>query len=328
VVPREWTESLISLAEDRPSDIDDLFCEVRGPHSAAMSAWLEENAASYDAVLVQGVPFAPLVWASQIARRVAPVVLLPHFHVEDRYYHWKAYYQAFRSADCVLSAPSQLKEQFFDRIDARSESVAGGGIDLDEFEEGRAEGARRAFREVHGSDRPFVLVLGRKAAGKRYETVLEAVALAGHEEASFDIVMIGPDEDLKPVDQPFVHYYGSRDREFVLGALAECVCLVNMSESESFGIVLLEAWAMRRPVVAQRNCVAFTDLVQDGVNGYLAEGPHEVRRRIEEYLGNPALAARHASAGHEVAQRFSWKSLATQVEEIVRNTVFTASTSA
>jgi hypothetical protein len=65
------------------------------------------------------------------------------------------------------------------------------------------------------------------------------------------------------------------------------------------------------PVVAQRNCVAFTDLVQDGVNGYLAEGPHEVRRRIEEYLGDPALAARHASAGYEGRPNvFSWSSLA------------------
>jgi glycosyltransferase involved in cell wall biosynthesis len=321
-IPREWTESLISLAEDRPGGIDDLFCQVRGPHSAAMSAWLETHAASYDAILVQGVPFAPIVWASQIARRAAPVVLLPHFHVEDRYYHWKAYYQAFRNADCVLSAPSQLKEQFFDRIDARSESVAGGGIDLEEFEEERREAASRAFRDVHESNRPFVLVLGRKAAGKRYEIVLEALELPGYEAPSFDIVMIGPDEDSKPVDQSFVHYYGSRKREFVLGALAQCACLVNMSESESFGIVLLEAWAMRRPVVAQRNCMAFTDLVQDGVNGYLAESPPEVRRRIEEYLGDPALAARHAAAGYEVARRFSWESLATQVEGIVRDVAF------
>jgi glycosyltransferase involved in cell wall biosynthesis len=315
--PREWVESLLSITEERDPEVDALFCDVRGPHSKAMRAWLEEHAGDYDLVLAQGVPFAPMAWASPIARQRVPVVLLPHFHLEDRYYHWRSFYEAFRNADCVLSAPPQLKEQFFDKLDVVAECVAGGGIDLDEFRPQVLESSRLAFRSVHTSARPFVLVLGRKAAGKRYEIVLEAARAVDANEPPFDVVMVGPDEDGKEIAQPHVYCYGSRLRDFVLGALAECACLANMSESESFGIVLLEAWAARRPVVAQRDSLAFSDLVEHGTNGYLASSEVEVRERVAAYIADPILAAMHGEAGHALAQRYSWSALSETVHGIL-----------
>lgn len=319
--PDDWIDSLITLTEERPQEVDDLFFETRGPHSAAMTSWLEGHAADYDVAIVQGVPFAPLAWASPILRKQIPVVLLPHYHVEDRFYHWRRYYQEFRGADRVLSAPGPLKAQFFDKIDAAARTVPGGGIDLAEFKPQRLEQSAAAFRSVHKSRRPYVLVLGRKAGGKRYGLVLEAARSAGTGRAPFDVVMIGPDDDRVAVEQPDVHYYGPRPREFVLGALSGCLCLVNMSESESFGIVLLEAWAARRPVVAQRNSLAFRDLVVHGVNGYFAATPEDIRRHVEDYLADPGLAARHGDAGHAVALRHSWAALADQIHEILEETL-------
>jgi FkbM family methyltransferase len=317
-----WIDSLIDLTEERGAGIDDLFFEARGPHSRQMQEWIAEHAGDYDVVLVQGTPFAPIAWVPPIARsRGVPVVLLPHFHVEDRYYHWKGYYRAFRDADCVLGAPDSTKEQFFDKIDAPVEIVAGGGIDLDEFAAERLERCRDEFMRVRDSSRPYALVLGRKAGGKRYSLVLEAARMAG---AEFDIVMIGPDDDRLPIEQPGVHYYGARPRDFVLGALAGCACLVNMSESESFGIVLVEAWAAGRPVIAQRRCVAFAELVQHGANGFLAESPGEIREGISRYLADPGMAAEHGAAGKAVAQRFSWSALAAQVRAAIVEKMFGA----
>jgi len=263
--PESWIDSLIEVTEERDPRIDALFPQARGPHSRALAHWLAANTGNYDIVLVQGVPFAPVVWVPPIARaRRVPVALLPHFHVEDRYYHWRAYYDAFREADCVLAAPSSMKRQFLDKLNVESRTVAGGGIDLEEYDASRLEKARNAFREIHRHSKPYVLVLGRKAAGKNYAVIWEAVRASGGESAPFEVVMIGPDDDGVPADQPGVRYYGAQPRDLVLGALAGCACLANMSVSESFGIVLLEAWAAMNPVLAQRHCMAFAYLVREG----------------------------------------------------------------
>jgi glycosyltransferase involved in cell wall biosynthesis len=243
-----------------------------------------------------------------------PIVLLPHFHLEDRYYHWKAYYEAFRNATAVLAAPAHVKTSLLDVIGAHGVVVPGGGVHLEEFQEPALGRARQAFSALRRSEVPFALVLGRKAAGKNYAIAVEAIRLANrtHE---VDLVMIGPDEDGIPVTESHVRVYGSQPRQVVIGALANATCVVNMSDSESFGIVLLEAWSAGTPVIAQRRCVAFTELVVDQTNGILAESTEEVARAILAYAAQPEVATRHAANGRVVAEAHSWRHLAEQVEE-------------
>ena len=82
ISPEQWVKSLIALTDQRDSSDDELFVQVRGPHSVEMRRWLEENVAGYDVVLAQGVPFStPVVATALAARHGVPVVLLPHFHM-------------------------------------------------------------------------------------------------------------------------------------------------------------------------------------------------------------------------------------------------------
>lgn len=316
--PEAWIDSLIEITESRDDEADALFLKVRGPHSPALRAWLEQRVGEYDAVIIQGTPFAPIAWALPVAReRGVPVALLPHFHVEDRYYHWKSYYQAFRDADCVLAAPDSIKRLFFDRIDSPSRLIQGGGITPEDYTRERLAEGRAAFERVYPSRRPFVLVLGRKTGGKRYSLILEAAAGEPGGPPAFDVVMIGPEGDGRSIDQPGVTYLGPQPREVVLGALDACTCVANMSESESFGIVILESWAAGKPVVAQRRCIAFADLVRDGENGFLADTPEKIRECVRQYLGDPQVALEHARKGGEVARRFAWSALADRAHDLI-----------
>jgi hypothetical protein len=57
-------------------------------------------------------------------------------------------------------------------------------------------------------------------------------------------------------------------------ALSAAGCLVNMSES--FRNLVLECWLSGGRVVVRRKCVAFSDLVVPGENGFLAAPSTEV----------------------------------------------------
>jgi glycosyltransferase involved in cell wall biosynthesis len=206
---------------------------------------------------------------------------------------------------------------FFDVVGANSALAPGGGVDLREYDASGLRARQQAFLARHTGTKPFVLVLGRKAGGKNYQMAIDAVLAVNGDDHRVDLVLIGPDDDGIPVTEPNTYYYGAQSRDVVLGALSLALCLVNMSESESFGIVLLEAWLSGRPVVAQRKCMAFADLVASGENGFLVESPAEIAHGIECYLLDEALAAKHAERGRAIAEQHSWAHVAERVESIL-----------
>lgn len=316
--PELWVKSLIEVAERRDPCDDDLFVAVRGPHSKEFRRWLEDNVASYDVVLAQGVPFSTPVEVTEIAtRQGVPVVVLPHFHMEDAYYHWRRYYDVFRRARCVIASTRGVKSLVFDALGATSVALPGGGVDLREYDGAALPARQQAFRKLHPSGTPFVLLLGRKAGSKNYQLAIDAIAAVNRDGHRVDLILIGPDDDGSVVMAPHTFYYGMQPRDVVLGALSLSLCLVNMSDSESFGIVLLEAWLSGRPVVAQRKCLAFADLIIPGENGFLAESPGELARAVELYLADPGLAPRHGTCGKALAEGYSWSHLAERIESVL-----------
>jgi len=126
--------------------------------------------------------------------------------------------------------------------------------------------------------------------------------------------MIGPDEDGRRIDASYVSYLGPQPREVVLGALYECVAMANMSQSESFGIVILEAWMAGKPVVVNRNCLAFQELVVSGQDGWLCQGAADLAEALSAILDSPARSVQMGEAGRHKAHEYTWERVAEQIE--------------
>jgi len=78
--------------------------------------------------------------------------------------------------------------------------------------------------------------------------------------------------------------------------LAEAVVLPSISET--FGLVILEAWAAGTTVIASRTSGA-SALIRNDENGWLfeLEKPETFRSAVDHTLTRPALRARQATAG-------------------------------
>jgi glycosyltransferase involved in cell wall biosynthesis len=82
--------------------------------------------------------------------------------------------------------------------------------------------------------------------------------------------------------------------------------------SELLGLVALEAMLSGTPVVASR-LGGLPEVIVDGVTGFLvAPGDRaELRERLSQLLGDPALAARMGRAARDLAlERFTWEACA------------------
>ena len=160
----------------------------------------------------------------------------------------------------------------------------------------------------------FFLVLGRKTPTKGYDLIVRTVAALRQQGGFPELVLIGPDEDGVTIDRPGVYPLGPQPREVVRGALSECLGLVTMSSSESFGIVICEAWLFGKPVIANRACYSFRELVEHGETGFLVDTKEELEQAMKLLATNPALGARMGRTGRAAAlEGYTWGRVANEV---------------
>lgn len=90
------------------------------------------------------------------------------------------------------------------------------------------------------------------------------------------------------------------------------------SRHEPFGIVALEAWAARKPLIASK-VGGLRHFVKDGENGLAIESADEegLARAMERFLHEPALAEELATAGRRLVEStYSWKQVVADLEQI------------
>lgn len=287
--------------------LDIRLTDGRGPWSSALENFIADHVADYDLVVTHNNIFRPAVVAIQEAKRHGvPSILIPHAHLDDDFYHFPDWLESARNASLVLATPKAACDFLVEK--GCNVSYLPAGCDAgEEFTPQDQE----AFRQVYPSTRPFILVLGRKAGAKGYRQIIDAIEQLNREGVDIQAVLIGPDDDGVVVDSPNAVYLGRQPRNVVRGALLSCLALCNMSSSESFGIVLLEAWLAGKPVIANRNCAAFHDMAVDGENALLVSPePEMIADAIRELLAQPDLGSRLAEKGKQQAIRFDWMTVA------------------
>ena len=309
-----WVARLDEMARNNSPEVEEDFAAVRGPHSPDLQRWLEQHGANYDCALVQGIPFDVIPSSVATLSRVSPrprVVTLPHFHGDDRFYYWKRYLKAFEQADATLLFSSSIADAL--NLSGKLKVVPGGGVRVEEFFD---ISAGSAFADVHVGGASYFLVLGRKTPSKGYAAIVAAhheLRQRGH---TVDLVLMGPDEDGVAVQGDGVHYLGRQPRTVVRDALRGCIGLVTMSTSESFGIVLCEAWLAGKPVIANEACYAFRELVTDGETGWLVSSQVRLVAAMEEALLDIDRARSMGQKGRDlVLARYTWDKVAESVFE-------------
>lgn len=193
------------------------------------------------------------------------------------------------------------------------------GVDVHRFRSG--DGAR--FREAHriGAQDPMLLCVGRISRQKNQGALVEAMPRLVAERPGVRLVLIGHvTEDTyrnrlramireARLDERVIVIEGlSSDSQELVDAYHAADLFVLPSIHEPFGIVILEAWAAGRAVLASR-VGGIPGFVEDGVEAVLFEPSDtgELAARIGELLDQPVRRAALGSAGRRKAEEyFDW----------------------
>ena len=174
----------------------------------------------------------------------------------------------------------------------------------------------------------LILFVGRLVPYKGLRTLLRAFRHIHKQTPSTRLLLIGVGPELPHLRNlskqlgvaKAVRFLGKVSREVLRDVYSACDLFVlpSRSRSEAFGIVLLEAMARGKPVVAT-HVGGIPYVVNNGRTGYLVP-PHDpvpLAKRISMLLDDPALCSKLGKAGRErVLKRFTREPTTCQLERL------------
>jgi glycosyltransferase involved in cell wall biosynthesis len=164
----------------------------------------------------------------------------------------------------------------------------------------------------------FLLFVGDLSRDKGVDVLLRAYA--GLQNAP-PLVLIGRRRPDTPTELPAnVFMLGSWPHSAVMEAYRRCsFSLLPSVCAETFGIVVIEAMSMARPVIASR-IGGLSDVIIDGENGFLVP-PRDVeslRQSMQRLLSDAALRAEMEKGALRRAQDFGASAVVPRIETVYR----------
>ncbi len=257
-----------------------------------------------------------------------PLVWMPLLHEEDPNWPFDEIRELIPSADALVAVTRHEATRLVDAYGADPDRVhvISPGVVVPDQPPGAIDGP------------PTVLYLGRIAASKGIDRLVRAMEAVWHAVPETRLVVAGattPEtEQIRAMLADVTD--GSRDGAVELipdlsesekqRLLRSASVLVLPSTMESFGIVLLEAWASATPVIALDTPV-MSEVVTGGVDGILVDPDDDetMADTITGLLSEPERARSMGLAGFDkVRTRYSWDDVAKSLETVYESVIESA----
>jgi glycosyltransferase involved in cell wall biosynthesis len=117
------------------------------------------------------------------------------------------------------------------------------------------------------------------------------------------------------------YFTGEISREKVLGYLEQADIFALPSTNEAFGVSILEAISRKVPVVAMNNS-GVSDIIKNGINGYLADSLEEFLFYLENLIETPALRTSFAEEAIRGLSNYDWNWICEQTSKVYTSVIY------
>lgn len=169
-----------------------------------------------------------------------------------------------------------------------------------------------APRLAHRTYGDYILSVARLEKNKRVDLAVRAMA---HLPSHLSLIVVGDGSDRAAIERA-AEQSGVRDRITLAGAVSDddlvalygdALCVVYAPYDEDYGLVTLEAFLARKPVVTARDSGGTLEFVDDGVNGFVVEpDPVAIAEAVARLDERRGLTADLGEAAHARGQAVTW----------------------
>jgi glycosyltransferase involved in cell wall biosynthesis len=232
-------------------------------------------------------------------------------------------------ADAIVTCNENEARLLREQYPAKCVVVQPHGVPLDIYEPDQREQALKAFPQIRG--RQVLLSMGRIDPVKNQSWLIEQAPAIFQKHPRAMLVLAGActDESYGEMMRKRIEALGLQDRVLLtgglppndprlIGLLQEAEVLLLPSKSETFGLVVLEAWATGTMVLSTRTSGACT-LVRDGQNGWLfdLDKPETFHQSLVQALSKSDATRRMLRrGGDEVHTQYNVNALAARMKTL------------
>lgn len=293
--PRIAGVTVIAVSRDEPLYGADGNRTIGEPlrFGAGVARHLLKHGSAYDVVHTASFPYFSLL-AAGAARRRHPYRLVTDWHEVWSAEYWRTYVGGppGRVAHGIQRACARIPQTAFAFSQLHARRLEGEGLRSrprviwEEWaDDARAAAATTPAPAQAAATPPHVVFAGRLIAEKQAPLAVKAIVLAQARIHGLTGTIFGDGPErhavLTAIDDARAHGTvdapGFVDAEILHRKLTGAVCLLAPTRREGYGLVVVEAAALGVPIVLAAGADnAATELVDDGVNGYVAatDDPH------------------------------------------------------
>ncbi len=286
----------------------------------------------YDIILdcENGIPFfSPLFAPLKSKILIVHHVHIEVFHKEMKFpLNWigvflesKLMSLLYRSIHCITVSPSSLEELITLGFKKRNLSIIYNGVELSLHSVISPKGQK---------DEPFILYLGRVKKYKSIETLLLAFFLIHERFPNLKLVIAGRGDYISVLKEIIktknlenkVKFLGYVSEEQKIALLQKTIVMIQPSQKEGWGVVVIEANACGTPCIAA-NVPGLRDSVVDGVTGLLFRygDPHSLAEKLEQILSSVSLREQLSEKALTWSEKFRWEKSAEKAMYIVKREI-------
>ena len=298
-----------------------------GPLIPGMTSAIARSGA--DVVAASSFPLLHMhyaLWGGQRAR--IPVIFYGGIHTADPFgFDRPMIYRTIQRANAYIAYTPFERDYLVERgVPAAKIHVTGVGVDPEPL--ARADG-RDLRRRFGWGDAPVIAFVGQQVPHKGIDMLIEAMPCIWQERPEACLLIAGAATTYSSFIRQWINQLSPdlRPRVAVMDNFAEgekpaifaaCDLLVFPSGHESFGIVLLEAWAAGKPVIGSR-IGAIPSVVDEGQDGLLIRHRNvgDLTAAIQTLLSHPGLRRQMGESGRQkVQQRYTWDIVADKLRQV------------
>tara|TARA_B110000438_G_scaffold36324_1_gene36080 strand:- start:4487 stop:5668 length:1182 start_codon:yes stop_codon:yes gene_type:complete len=249
-----------------------------GPFCPKMWESLLNMDEKFDLIIASSFPYDHIIPAFLASQKFnIPFIILPHIHLQFPHLHFTATKLAILENSNLIIVNTKeeknhlLKNKILDeKIFVNPPSI------LTTFDESKLFDIRKKLKIDPQSK--IILFAGTKFVDKGAMCLVDAIEQLRAKNSLLDLILIGPKskefsnflKQKSEITRQHVHDLGIVDDDEKTSIFHSCDIFAMPSRSESFGLVYLEAWLHKKPVIGC-NIDAVKNLIDHNKNGLLVK---------------------------------------------------------
>lgn len=292
------------------------WLQEQGPYSPMLSDWVATYRDHFD----YWISFSYRYWTTFYTMQAAAgkTILVPTAE-PDPAVDLPLFEPLFRSARGIVFNSHEERSMILARSAAEDVPADIVGVGIEEPEQADAE----RFRAHTGIREPFIFYIGRIDANKGCRQLFDFFQRACdrlEEEGMTPPLLVLAGHSVLPIpEHPRIRYLGKVEEQEKYDALAACTMLIMPSFYESLSMVLLEAWALHKPVLVNGHCdVLQGQTVRSGGGLYYKDGD-EFREALRLLMSDERLRESCGRSGRKYFKdNYTWRVIEGKYERLLQ----------